>query len=596
MSKRMYSKSVYSKSVYLKRFLAGLFSSVIVFCPSCSEAAELFDFSQIHPRGFSEEDRPHFKKDDGSGNSELTVNHPEDARGFVEGMKRSLLKQHHKGSFKQVGALWTLTDETTHKVITIKLRHTTPRKKPNLKGAQAAADLFPNNSQLQQHVWHIADQQSNWPVALAYYRRAFDPGPPALSAESLVAPPQNDAERGTIACNCAYMELMMGHYATAVKLLSRAIKLNPTYIGSYKNRALAYRKLHKDDLAVQDESKIKQLEAAKKGSRTTFTQPEGPSSLLLLLVAIGSYESTLDLAERILKKDPHSALAHLSRARALVKMGRPKEALPDYKAVLEGTKNAAAVQDEMAAAERLAKSGMPPYGDLAVLDQAKDGGPRPYRMIINGKKKVMTCTEIAADHKGDYRVYAGLASVYLANGNWKALDSELDKMLTIFPQDSSLIFRKIQAAEGLLKWAEAEKHCSHYLDLVKTDSVSGLKMTSLEYVYTVRGLARRAQKNFSGAEADQSTVVKLAPDSSEAYRDRGDGYMQSGKFALAVADYSKQIELGDTKDGDGYRRRAEAYDKLKKSDLASKDRETAGRLEKTAAAASAAASEKSAPD
>jgi tetratricopeptide (TPR) repeat protein len=547
---------------------------------------------QVRPRGYSDPERIEVKAAKGKGPTEITVGYPEEVQHFAGSMRRMFEKQHHQGSFKQSGLTWTLIDETAKKTWIIKAKHSTPRKKPDIKGLEAAAGLFPKSTGLLAEISRIGEEQKNWPVALEYYRKAFDPGPPNIAVENLVSGSSATTNQGQVAANCAYFELMMGHYTTAVKLLSKAIELDPDYVVNYKNRAEAYRKLHKLDLAIQDEKKMKELMAANKVQVIRTPKPESNGSIPMIFVAIGEYDEALSRADAMLHKAPKSGIAHLARARTLVRLGKYNEALPDYQALLQLTKDAPSVKREMLVAQRLTKQGPPPYGELSLLQDAPTDRLRQYVVLRNGKKVPTTIAKIAADHKGDYRVYSAVCAALKRRNMPKPLDLELDKLLAIDADDSNAVGNKIETTEALLQWPTAEKWCNRYLELLANNDVQRFRLDFLEYVYTVRALARRAQKNCPAAIEDETIVLRLAPESAGAFSDRGDCYMQCAKYDLALADYTKSVEYSDTKDSALFLRRAAAYEKLNKSDLARQDRDTAAKIERSANAPA----EKTAPD
>ena len=187
--------------------------------------------------------------------------------------------------------------------------------------------------------------------------------------------------------------------------------------------------------------------------------------------------------------------------------------------------------------------------------------------------------KIAADHKGDYRVYAAICAGLKQKSQMKELDSELNKLLLIVPNDTKVIEQKIETAEALRDWSGAEKYCNIYFAQLSQGKNSSTKTEFVQYAYSVRALARRAQKNFSGAIEDDTIVIKLAPESALAYRDRGDAYRQSGKYDLAVADYTKAIQLDSSKGSSNYWRRAKAYEKLNQPALAKQDSESAKKID-----------------
>jgi TonB family protein len=68
----------------------------------------------------------------------------------------------------------------------------------------------------------------------------------------------------------------MGEYDLAISDYSEAIRLKPYDRYSYDQRAKAYRKLGKDDLAAADEAKAKQLELAEKSKDAQSVASPGP--------------------------------------------------------------------------------------------------------------------------------------------------------------------------------------------------------------------------------------------------------------------------------------------------------------------------------
>jgi tetratricopeptide (TPR) repeat protein len=191
----------------------------------------------------------------------------------------------------------------------------------------------------------------------------------------------------------------------------------------------------------------------------------------------------------------------------------------------------------------------------------------------------LAANKLAADHKGDYRVYAAICAGLKQKSQMKELDSELNKMLLIVPNDTKVIEQKIETAEALRDWSGAEKYCNIYFAQLTQGKNSSMKTEFVQYAYGVRALARRAQKNFAGAIEDDTIAIKLAPESALAYRDRGDAYRQSGKYNLAVADYTKAIQLDSSKGSSNYWRRAKAYEKLNQAALAKQDSETAKKID-----------------
>jgi len=576
------------------------------------------DVLEVQPREYAPVHRTQIKGGKNGAPIEITTDSPEAIQKMAASMRKQFLRNHHTATFKPTGESWTLVDQTANKTWIFRSRHASAPK-PDLSGQLALAALYPKNVSVLSSTSRLCEAEKNWPLALEYYRKAFILTPPADTLENLVNPP--DPERGdaTRTANCAYFELMMGHYQTAVKELSHCIELDPGYAANYKNRAEAYRRLHKLDLAAADEKKLNDLRAQgklsghpvfdDKGSRssysanshaaashTDFRQSLSP----LVLADLNLYEDAIKSSEALLKSEPKSGPALLARAKARLRLGRYQDAVADFKTLLSIYNGAHIVKAALEGAENLVKSGPPPYGNLSLLktadaavgqdakpaaDSSLHGASRSGAFHHHGEGRFphVEPLQLAADHKGDYRVYWAIARAEQTKAHtdrtlYKSLAAEAAKMLLINPEAAPALAYKIEADQATFNWAEVEKDCNRYIFLLSADKVRLFDSDYAAYIYTVRGLARRAQKNFVGALADCDTAIKLQPDVPQVFVDRGDCYMQSGKYELALADYTKAVQIDDTKSGDIYLHRAGAYEKMKKPELAKQDRDAAAKF------------------
>ena len=117
----------------------------------------------------------------------------------------------------------------------------------------------------------------------------------------------------------AYYQSMMGHYATALKEFDKAIADDPDFTVNYKNRALAYRKLNKIDLALADEKKVAELIKEKTGRHHQFNQNQKEEMLgfnASMHVHTQSYEQAIAEANQGLKINPKDLDCLLARAQA----------------------------------------------------------------------------------------------------------------------------------------------------------------------------------------------------------------------------------------------------------------------------------------
>jgi tetratricopeptide (TPR) repeat protein len=77
--------------------------------------------------------------------------------------------------------------------------------------------------------------------------------------------------------------------------------------------------------------------------------------------------------------------------------------------------------------------------------------------------------------------------------------------------------------------------------------------------YSKRGDNYFHEKNFDGAIADYTEVIKLESDNPFAYSKRGMSYINKKEYDLAISDFTEAIKLEPNKFGDFYMDRASAY-------------------------------------
>ncbi len=546
------------------------------------------DIDEVRPHGFTPSEQSgsmHFPR---PNRREMQASSPEEAQKMADTMKTSLDAQHQKYSYKQDGFTHTIVVESTKKTVVFKAANPNAAKQ-ELRKTQVIAELFPKNEQIASILSRLYEEDKNWSKASEYFRKAN-----TLCNNDTVDNTVNNLETNQAArearlqSHYAYFELMMKHYETAIKMLTKSIELKPDYATSFHNRAKAYRALHKNDLAEKDEKKLKEL-TQNESQHSQSMRPTTDSGWALFMVEIYALEEALRIADATLLKEPNSATAILAQARANLRLGRYAKALASYKKLETIVKDSVNLKAEMAPAVALMKQGPPPYGDLsaiASLPQVETSPQHGRGKHGHGHDRSkspfaapLAANKLAADHKGDYRVYAAICAGLKLKSQMKELDNELNKMLLIVPNDTKVIERKIETAEALRDWSGAEKYCNIYFTQLSQGKNSSMNTEFVPYAYGVRALARRAQKNFAGAIEDDTIAIKLAPESALAYRDRGDAYRQSGKYDLAVADYTKAIQLDSAQGSSNYWRRAKAYEKLNQAALAKQDSETAKKLD-----------------
>lgn len=539
------------------------------------------DIDEVRPHGFTSGMRFGSKRTQGENWHEMELSSPEQAKKMADTMKLALDKQHQKYDYKQEGFTHTVFVTSTKKTMVFTAASPDAAKK-ELRKSQALAELFPQNEQIASLLSRMYENERNWSKALEYYRKANSLSNPN-TLENIVADLDTKpaAKEARQQAHYAYFELMMKHYETAIRMLTKAIQLQPEYLTAYSNRGKAYRALHKDDLAAKDEKKLNEL-TQKERQNTLSTQPGRESTFMaLFLIETNALEEALRSAEAILKKEPNSASALLAQARANLRLGRYAKALADYKKLESLTKSPACLKAEMAPAAIYAKQGPQPYGDITAIIDGRQTKPEQHHGLHRHGDFIPPAPprKLAADHKGDYRVYIAICLGLKEKSLTKALDAELNKVLALVPDDTLAIENKIEATEAMRDWPSCEKYSNLYLQQLTQGQNGPINTDFVPYAFTARALARRAQKNLAGAIEDDTAAIKLAPESALAYRDRGDCYRLSGKYDLALADYTKAIQLDSTKSSSNYWRRAKAYEKLNNANLAKQDLEMAKKLD-----------------
>ncbi|MBK9621911.1 MAG: tetratricopeptide repeat protein [Candidatus Obscuribacter sp.] len=438
------------------------------------------------------------------------------------------------------------------------------------------AELYPNNSAVLDTLRREYERQGNWRKALEYHKRygaVVKPGVLAQVNAKAVDLSKDGLYMGTL----GFYELQTGDYQSAVRDLTTALELLPNWSKALKNRAAAYVKLGKFDLAKKDQERLQELIKSGKGVSNYTYQSELARVNQDRQRQSGQFEVSVANGLSALKKNPSNQYVLLHLVSTYLNMGEYQKALVYCQKLVALSPGNAAVKKLADYLGPLAKKGPPAYGDLSVLDKP------PVSMIItlvDGKKTIVPASKFASMHKGDARVYDAIAVKLWQLSRVKESDAELEKMLLVNQTDLSLLRQKVQTSEALHLYQDVEDYATAYLEQAAADSNNLLNPDTIQYIYTVRKKARADRGDYAKAIADCNVLLKFDPTSAEVFRDRADYNMKLAKYELAVADYTQSIKYDDTKTSPNYRLRAKAYEKLKKFDLAKRDTDTANKLDK----------------
>lgn len=165
-------------------------------------------------------------------------------------------------------------------------------------------------------------------------------------------------------------------------------------------------------------------------------------------------------------------------------------------------------------------------------------------------------------HARQAEVYAQLGKLDLAlkalDGCTRALESQTGpkKSLT----DHSDVYVKLGY------WEPAVRFCDRILQLDNWNANA----------YNNRGISYAHLGDLGKAMDDIDQAIRISPGVSKFYANRGLVYAQMNQMDAAMDDFDRALELcADNEKGEVYLKRAQAYEKLGRHDLAVTDRQTA---------------------
>jgi tetratricopeptide (TPR) repeat protein len=111
----------------------------------------------------------------------------------------------------------------------------------------------------------------------------------------------------------------------------------------------------------------------------------------------------------------------------------------------------------------------------------------------------------------------------------------------------------------------------------KIDKNDGIATTTDDLYYRKASCLFKCG-DYRKAKSDYDAILKIDPDSEEAFKLRGDCHVALGQFALAVNDYTKAIENDTESPGTSYFARSIAYAKMGNKTQAAADKKRAFEL------------------
>ncbi len=494
----------------------------------------------------------------------------------VDQITKELKSKGHKFILKKSGDEIVVVDETkkwTHRFFS---RRSTV-KVTNAKAQVVFAEIFPENQNLAYQLSKLFEEERNWIKAIEFLKKSH--------REPKGNGDVNDPEvEYYYHATHAFLLCQLKEFDKALTELNLALQIHPDSKADLNNRANILVMLGRRELAQKDYEKLKSLREAE----NKRTKPKSLKDLLASAKPIESfqrdnYEGLIEHQRRLIatpeKGQSQSSTADMRRREAhyLICIGRYSEALNVYKQLRTSEKSIPAITSERQHAETLCK--LPPinYAFLSVLNN------KPQDTYAIGPKKsikTLTAAQIAADHKGDMRVLEEEARQLILVKRPKDALIELNKVMLVVPS-AEILRKKLECEEATQDWKACAIDATAYIDALRSNKYNWENADFAQYLFGLRARANKQLRKFNESISDLNVFLKIEPDSAEAYRDRADCYYASGKYSLAVDDYTKSIKFDDTKTAPNYLLRATAYEKLGKADLAKADRDMALKLDGT---------------
>jgi tetratricopeptide (TPR) repeat protein len=142
------------------------------------------------------------------------------------------------------------------------------------------------------------------------------------------------------------------------------------------------------------------------------------------------------------------------------------------------------------------------------------------------------------------------------------------------PDDVHCLYEGSLAAEKLGKLSKSVQICTELIKLSPNTSD----------FYLRRGDLESREKQFSQAESDYSKGIRIDPTDAVAYESRAELCLTHGDYAQAAKDFTAAMDVAPDSKPLILAKRAVAYDKMNRPDLAARDRKDSSATTKVKAA------------
>ena len=175
--------------------------------------------------------------------------------------------------------------------------------------------------------------------------------------------------------------------------------------------------------------------------------------------------------------------------------------------------------------------------------------------------------ENPSENRRDVQAYCDRGHTYTEKGEYDLAIADWTKVIEL---DPSWVGGYYYRGQAYTRKGEYERAITDFTKVIETDPswVGGFYYQGQVYThkgeyasaYCERGRAYRCKAEYELAIADYTKAIEIAPEFVSAYCDRGHAYTEKGEYDLAIADWTKVIETDPSWVG-GYHYRGQAYTK-----------------------------------
>lgn len=327
----------------------------------------------------------------------------------------------------------------------------------------------------------------------------------------------------------------------AIDSLSKAIKLNTSYLDAYRLRASINADLKEYKKVVSDYNKI--LEIDPESESTYYDRGRAFLELKQFEDAVRSFTSAMNAKKHDSLLLPYNN--YEGRAKAYFINGKFEKALADYTKAIE-LREAAIIgaaytssDNDFITSELYGGRGKV-YSWLGMLNSAaayaKDENYSPkespeYRNAISDFTQAVKLYSKSGAYEERADAYAAIQDYQHA---FQDIDTSLRQYQEYKINPSQLYLRRANIYVDLGNLKQAINDFSQAIKFAEKD---------LEYLYYQRGSAYLNLDNNNAAIQDFSEAIKQSPKYTAAYVNRGVAYFNSGSYKIALSNFDKAVTL-----------------------------------------------------